>query len=641
MFPPKIDDQLLLNMLDSMPEPIVYHTPIWQESNNEKILVDFEIIYCNDGSVRMTGIAKEVLIGQRVKSMIASDDDVRAKLFAQLKHVIETGEETEVSYFNPVLKKHFNLLRKRVNEGVFTIGKNITPQIRLQKESERQVDLTNSILDASINGVFAMEAIRNESGAITDFIFIKINQRFADLVGKKEDEIIGQNYLSILSPSKEIGLFEMKCKVVETGQPIQIETFYKGSGINGWFIISMTKLGNNGIVETYTDITESKLNKKTVERSAEKLHKVINTSQAGVFLGSPVRDENGKIIDFRFTMVNESLAFFTGQSADKLIGELGSRWFARYQSNGLFEILKETFETGISKRFDFYYEGYNANAWINIMTTKLEDEILGTFTDHTPIKELQKVLESNVEELKRSNANLEEFAYAASHDLKEPIRKVQIFSDLLKNSLATRLNEDETRLFERMENASTRMSLLIDDLLEYSQVSRGIGLIDDVDLNKKMKLVLADLELIIQEKNAQVIIDHLPIVKGHRRQMQQLFLNLIGNSLKYAMPCVAPKIMIRSKKVTGAESHKGFPVEAAGKRFHLIEVADNGIGFDQSDVQRIFNVFQRLHGNNEYKGTGVGLSIVRKVVENHHGYITAESKPGAGATFKVYLPVSS
>ncbi len=121
--------------------------------------------------------------------------------------------------------------------------------------------------------------------------------------------------------------------------------------------------------------------------------------------------------------------------------------------------------------------------------------------------------------------------------------------------------------------------------------------------------------------------------------MQQLFLNLIANALKYKKPGIDPEIIIRSKIVTGAESHMGFPPEAAGKKFHLIEVEDKGIGFEQNEVERIFNVFQRLHGNNEYKGTGVGLSIARKVVENHNGYITAQSEPGTGAIFKVFLPV--
>jgi PAS domain S-box-containing protein len=246
-------------------------------------------------------------------------------------------------------------------------------------------------------------------------------------------------------------------------------------------------------------------------------------------------------------------------------------------------------------------------------------------------------LENKNRELLRSNENLEEFAHAASHDLKEPIRKIRFFTDRLKDQLTKRITEEEKQTFRRIDNASERMGALIDDLLLYSHISQRPVEMEEVDLEQKLSKVLEDLELDIQEKNAIISIGALPKVKGYRRQLQQLFQNLVGNALKYSKPGVAPLITVHASIVPGDEP--SISQNGSLTKYHLIEVTDNGIGFDPAESERIFQMFQRLHGNAEYRGTGVGLSIVKKVAENHNGKIEAEGRPGEGATFKVYLPV--
>jgi light-regulated signal transduction histidine kinase (bacteriophytochrome) len=246
-------------------------------------------------------------------------------------------------------------------------------------------------------------------------------------------------------------------------------------------------------------------------------------------------------------------------------------------------------------------------------------------------------LENKNRELLRSNENLEEFAHAASHDLKEPIRKIRFFTDRLKDQLTERITEEEKQTFRRIDNASERMGALIDDLLLYSHISQRPVEMEEVDLEQKLSKVLEDLELDIQEKNAIISIGALPKVKGYRRQLQQLFQNLVGNALKYSKPGVAPLITVQASIVPGDEPSIG--QNGSRTKYHLIEVTDNGIGFDPAESERIFQMFQRLHGNAEYRGTGVGLSIVKKVAENHNGKIEAEGRPGEGAIFKVYLPV--
>jgi signal transduction histidine kinase len=157
-------------------------------------------------------------------------------------------------------------------------------------------------------------------------------------------------------------------------------------------------------------------------------------------------------------------------------------------------------------------------------------------------------------------------------------------------------------------------------------------------LNVELQQIQEDLELEIELKGATIILEDLPVVRGHKRQLQQLFCNLITNALKYSRQGVTPQIRINAKTVKGHEASLHLKSDEGVKSYHLIEVKDNGIGFAQEDAERIFNVFTRLHGNNEYRGTGVGLSIARKVAQNHQGYIWAESTPGEGATFKVLLP---
>ncbi|RYG45490.1 MAG: GHKL domain-containing protein [Chitinophagaceae bacterium] len=189
------------------------------------------------------------------------------------------------------------------------------------------------------------------------------------------------------------------------------------------------------------------------------------------------------------------------------------------------------------------------------------------------------------------------------------------------------LQENQLRAFSRIENATERMGNLIDDLLLYSHVSHRPHDMEPVDLNEKVQRVLEDLELDIQEKQAQITVGHLPVVNGYRRQLQQLLQNLISNALKYCSNDVKPQIDISA--VTVVED---------GRKYHVIAVKDNGIGIDSQYKDKIFQMFTRLHGKNEYSGTGVGLSIVKKVVENHNGSYRVESTPGKGSTFMIALP---
>ncbi|GAB4028792.1 sensor histidine kinase [Spirosoma koreense] len=239
----------------------------------------------------------------------------------------------------------------------------------------------------------------------------------------------------------------------------------------------------------------------------------------------------------------------------------------------------------------------------------------------------------------RSNTNLEKFAYVASHDLQEPLRKIQQFGDLLKARQSS-LSASDSDYIDRMQVAASRMATLIRDLLAYSRLSARQISDELVPLKEIVQQVLTTFDLVIAETNATITVAPLPTIQGDKTQFTQLFQNLISNALKFRQPMVAPVIRITAHTLLVSELPVPVNPVRAVQHYHRIEVADNGIGFDEQYVDRIFEVFQRLHGRNEFAGTGIGLAICERVVANHGGAITASSRPGQGATFTIYLPVT-
>ena len=267
--------------------------------------------------------------------------------------------------------------------------------------------------------------------------------------------------------------------------------------------------------------------------------------------------------------------------------------------------------------------------------------MLVTFSNFTKLKKLQQQLELTIDDLKRSNANLEQFAYVASHDMQEPLRKIQTFGDVLQTQYSAVLDGAGVTMLDRIQQAANRMQSLIQDVLAYSRLSSVREQFRPVDLAQLVADVLVDLELSTAEKGVVVDQQALPVVPGDRVQLQQLFLNLISNAIKFARvgdPGHTPRIRISARALKGCETDFELLSEEREKAFWLLAVSDNGIGFEPRYAEQIFRVFQRLHTRNEYAGTGVGLAIVQRVVENHRGYVRAEGQPGQGATFWLLLP---
>ena len=372
-----------------------------------------------------------------------------------------------------------------------------------------------------------------------------------------------------------------------------------------------------------------------------RLQIVFDTARAGMYTLIPVRDEQGKIIDFRFGLVNQAVASYLGLKAEDLVGTLGSVHFPAYKTNGLFDRYVETIKTGNPAIFDLHYaDGYDNFFTINVV--KMGDELFGTFTDHSPLKRLQRELEASISEPERSNASLEQFAHAASHDLQEPLRKIMLHATKLEERHADELCDEAFGHLERIKTASKRMQRLVKDLLVFGEVGAKRPDFEDIALNPLLREVLNDLEVAISEKDAVITIGELGTIKGDSLHLQQLFQNLISNAIKYSRPAVAPQITIKATLISGKDTGLALPEYEITKDFLQIKLQDNGQGFNEDRAQQIFKIFQRLpQYRNEYTGTGIGLAIVQRVVENHCGYIKAEGRPGEGATFTILLPVVS
>lgn len=272
--------------------------------------------------------------------------------------------------------------------------------------------------------------------------------------------------------------------------------------------------------------------------------------------------------------------------------------------------------------------------WVGT-NTDIHAQKMATETMEQQVRERTQALQFTNRQLEESNYELQQYAYVASHDLKEPVRKINMFGNILKTKFLQNYDEKVNDYMDRIINSSTRMMRLIDDLLNFSNLSLS-ELFEPTDLNKTLQDVLSDLELSIQEKNALVQVDELPIIHAVAGQMRQVFQNLISNALKFSKPALQPQIHIWAE--FGDELLLDGPNLASGP-YCRIHVQDNGIGFDEIYLTKIFTLFQRLH-TREFEGTGIGLAVVQKIIVKHNGLISARSKENEGSTFIIVLPIN-
>lgn len=277
---------------------------------------------------------------------------------------------------------------------------------------------------------------------------------------------------------------------------------------------------------------------------------------------------------------------------------------------------------------------------LNIRENARHQSELEAYNDELEDKIVTRTQELRLfaDELTRSNRELEDFAFVASHDLQEPLRKIRAFGNRLEAGYESVMDERGKDFLKRMLNAAERMSMLISDLLSFSRVSTRGKNFTDIDLTETFENVISDLEIAIEESGATINIPSFPTILGDKSQIQQLILNLLSNALKFRKEEIAPVINVtvrpaNEKELSGLLTRDLYD-------WITLTVEDNGIGFEQSFAEKIFAPFQRLHGRSEYKGTGIGLAVCRRIVERHNGQISAFSEPGKGTRFVITIPTN-
>ena len=393
----------------------------------------------------------------------------------------------------------------------------------------------------------------------------------------------------------------------------------------------------DGVVINFIDVTESK-------RLTSILEGVFNSSPSGIIAKRAIRNDAGDIEDFEYIAANHAAEKLLGAPPDDLIGRrlshetsLDREYFDRYV---------HVVTTGKNDYFELFNEG--DHRWYEVTSVKMFDGVVTTFSDVTQKKKAADLIAQSFEDLKmtstklqetnykleQSNMDLLQFASVTSHDLKEPLRKIQTFGNLLSSKIEKKLEPTEKNYLDKIISASHRMQGLIEDVLTLSKLSNTDMPYTRTDLKSVIQHIVDDLEISIREKGTQIYIGNLPTIEAVTGQMHQLFQNLISNALKFNNSDV-PVVKIETRSLKTDEILE-FGIDPADHT--VICVEDNGIGFEEKYKEKIFGIFQRLHSTSQYQGTGIGLAICRKIIDNHHGFIRAESKPGIGSTFVIILP---
>ncbi|TDB65185.1 sensor histidine kinase [Arundinibacter roseus] len=486
----------------------------------------------------------------------------------------------------------------------------------------------NDLLNASTSGLLLFKEDRSNTGGGVKYVCTVDNAAAKSLTGW--ESLAGKNW-------DDIADVELLNEELLPRQDLEI--YFKQS--NTWCRASNVPVDAHHFMCTLTNITP----RKELEKREALVKNILHDAEQTMQFGSWVWDlENDKLewSDGIFSILGYSPAEMATMEASY---PLYLTHVHPDDVQQLDEAVKNSFKTKASFSVEY-----------RIMTVQGEEKYLvsrGQFNDGdhtraatsigcafdlTSIKSIQNELERKVADLNRSNFDLEQFAYVASHDLQEPLRKIVSFGERLELRSKGALNEEMGLYLDRILNATRRMQDMINNLLEYSRVTRSREGFKKTDLNQILKSTMSDLEIAIQRQNAQIEVEDLPVIDAIPSQMSQLFMNLLSNSLKFTNEDQTPLITIQSDRLSKSDQlNYGLP---ANREYVRITVSDNGIGFENNESSKIFTLFQRLRGRSEYEGAGIGLAVCKKVAENHSGIIMAYGKPSEGASFTMVFPIS-
>jgi signal transduction histidine kinase len=622
--------ELLNGILETSPVATVVYAP---EQDEDRQVTDFRPIIANKQAIEFSGLAADAFM----KLTLFQRRDDKATLLPELCADIRTQRQHAYEQQLPS-GRWIHSVTTPFGEGFIATTQDITTQKNVTQKIEESIHLLNAVLDASPISIVVYESIRDTNGAIQDFRPIIANKKAMQLSNFSPDVFLQRTFFERFSGERDT-LMPQLSKVVNERIARYFEWQVPTTGY--WVSSSATPFGD-GFIATSLDITEQKRQSAQIGEQAQLFHGVLDSLQNGLSIFRMIRNEAGELEDLEYLEVARSVERDTGRTREAIIGKRITELFPGIHTTEYWSAYKEVANTRKPVSFEIHFTlpGYD-NYLVNTVSPLGEDKLVSVYYIVNDLKKAQLELEHTVHELRRSNEDLEQFASIASHDLQEPLRKVESFGAMLESRYAEALGEQGRDLLQRMQNAASRMRNLVSGLLAFARLSGEEDLpLLAVDLNGLLTDILTDLDETIKATGGHVHIQsRLPFVQGQESQLRHLFYNLMTNALKFAKEDVAPEIKISHSPLVPGDEKRLSPL-ASKEHYVRLEMTDNGIGFEQEFAERIFGLFERLHGIGQYKGTGLGLSICRRVAERHEGAIWAESQPGQGAKFIVLLKLA-
>ncbi|HEY0655387.1 MAG TPA: chemotaxis protein CheB [Chryseosolibacter sp.] len=552
---------------------------------------------------------------ENLQSVIEELESSNEELLTSNEEMISANEELQST----------NEELQSLNEELHTVS--AEHQLKIKELIDLNDDLNNYFKNSHIGQVLIDRhlIVRKFSPAITH----QINLIESD---------VGRPIVDITNNLVNVDLIEVIKRVMLSSETLEREVAVKNGKtflmkVNPYYRQDRTI---DGVVLNFIDVSELR-----------NLHSIIqgifDSSTNAITAMRAIRGSNNDIIDFEYIATNRSAEVMLGvKTGERHLGE-GAKHMPRDQH--FFRKYCTVVESGETEHFEFYSPAHNR--WYEVIAVKMQDGLVTTHTDITQKKNAADLIARNYEDLKQASSKLQEtnfkleqsnmdllqFASVASHDLKEPLRKIQTFGNLLYSKIEKKIEPGEKNYLDKIVNSSHRMQTLIEDVLTLSKLSNRDIPVHKTDLQGIVKHIVDDLEITIREKGTNIEVGNLSSIEVVPGQIHQLFQNLISNALKFN-ESKTPIIRITERSVTDEEA-AAYHINPSD--YIAICVEDNGIGFDDRYREKIFGIFQRLH-NNHYQGTGIGLAICKKIVDNHHGFIRAQSTEGVGSTFIVILP---
>lgn len=580
--------------------------------------------------------------------------------FEDLLNKVYTTGETVVVYDEPVILPRngklatvyvqlvYEPFRNELGEitGVMNVAIDVTERVKTSTLLEQsEVELRAVIESAPFPiGIYVGREMRIRF----------LNKSIMDVWGKGDTGLIGKTYHEALPELESQAVYEQLDRVFTTGEPFharnqRIDLVVNGLMTTSYFNYSFTPLYDQqgkiyGVMNTAADVTDLNIAKNRVEQSERNFRNMVNQAPVAmaIMLGP----------DHVVEAANEKMISLWGKPVKQVMNKPIFEGLPDAKGQGLEELLARVYAEGIpfhayERPVTLHREGRDEVIYQNFVYEPYRDsdgKVLGVLAitiDVTPQViarlKIEDVVRERTESLRKSNEELSRFAYVASHDLQEPVRKISVFAEMLEKSLGP-ISEKSASYLNKIDVAANRMLNLIRGILELSRLSDVSATFKQVNLNDVLEEVKSEFELLIEQKGCTVESDELPSIQAIPLQMNQLFGNLLSNALKFTKPGVPLHFIIKSKVVKD-ELRKKYPNLKPSQEYVMLTFSDNGIGFAEEYATRIFEVFQRLH-TSSYSGTGIGLATAKKIADNHKGFIEASSKEGEGATFTIVLPVS-